>query len=93
MPFDFVEKPQALDYSYFVKKIFLFVVLGLLWCNTGFTDETVIYCIDDDARGFDTDKNPYKKMDYHQMRFTAKVDLKNFKLNIDGKNYKIAAHE
>ena len=76
-----------------MKKLSLYIFLVFTWCNVGFTDETVIFCIDDDARGFDTNKNPYKKMDYHQMRFTAKVDLKNFKLNIDGKNYKIAAHE
>tara|TARA_B100000787_G_C16103889_1_gene254851 strand:- start:87 stop:503 length:417 start_codon:yes stop_codon:yes gene_type:complete len=80
-------------YGEIMKKLVLYIFLGLMWCNVGFADKIVIYCIDDDARGFDTDKNPYKGMDYHPMRFTAKVDLKNFKLNIDGKNYKIAAHE
>ena len=62
----------------------------MMWCNVGFSNEEVLYCIDEDSRGFNTHVKPYEKGEYHSSRFTAKFDFKNYKLNIDGNEYKIS---
>ena len=58
-----------------------------MWCNVGFAEEMVLYCIDQDSKGFNTKSEPYESANYHPGRFTAKVDFENYRLNIDGNNY------
>ena len=37
--YDFVEKPQELDYSYTMKKLYLYIFVILMWCSVGFAIE------------------------------------------------------
>ena len=72
-----------------MKKLFLCILLSLIWCNIGFAEEIVIYCTEQESTGYHTSSKPYKSSDFYPDRFTAKVDFQNYKLNVDGSNYKI----
>ena len=68
-----------------MKKIFLYVFLGLFWCGTVISAEVVLYCFDKNVTGMDGDYSVTR--DYKEEKFTAKIDTDKKILIIDGAEY------
>ena len=69
---DFVEKTYELDYSYFMKKLSLFIFLVLMWCSFGFADnEDVYYCSTDQIS---TTKKGLVKSNFKSIKFSFKLE-------------------
>ena len=78
MPSDFVEKLQALDYSYFVKKIFLFIILVLFFSTSVNADWTIASNHENGTTEFYIDKDNVRK-DRSTRYFWILMNLKDRK--------------